>query len=241
MLARTWLWPCQQRGNRRRRSRNLRLSPRPTAAPACPISITRPSATRSARSPSDQTSELRRPRPDSRGSPSPACLPHLPAPNTPGRALGLPKTNAWELQLLGHGDGSPAPARDEGAQEGVGGRLLRLVSDGGVEVAELVVAEFGQDAAQEGNRWVREREVVRDEVLKLPVRGEGEGVRWRGADDVGTRGRDSGQTKTSQNIGLRVSQLIRSSQAETGPTDEGRPVASASARTRVRVAMVVAV
>lgn len=82
------------------------------------------------------------------------------------------------LDPLSHGNRSPAPARDECAQEGVPCCLLRLVLDGSVEVSELVVAELGQDLAQEGDRGVRSREVVQDEVLEL-TGGVTEEKKWK--------------------------------------------------------------
>ncbi len=112
------------------------------------------------------------------------------------------------LDLLGDGDGGPAAAGDEGAEEGVGGGLLRLVGDGGVEVAELVVAELGQDLAEERDRGVRGGEIVGDEVLELAAGLEGrsemrreagngrEGRKeWRGGGGTIWEGQSAGWTR----------------------------------------------
>lgn len=49
---------------------------------------------------------------------------------------------------LGHLDGALAPDRDDGAEQRMGGRLLRVVLDGRIEVLELVIAELLEQRAE---------------------------------------------------------------------------------------------
>lgn len=71
------------------------------------------------------------------------------------------ESKAARLHFTRGSDRCSAAACDDGAQERVRGRLLRLVSDSRLEVAQLVIAELLEQLLEQWDRWVVRRELPR--------------------------------------------------------------------------------
>jgi hypothetical protein len=75
--------------------------------------------------------------------------------------------HAISLDALAELDRDLAARTDDGAEQGVRGRALRVVRDGRVEVAELVVPELAHDGLEERDARVLLRQVR--ELLQLAI------------------------------------------------------------------------